>query len=165
MEVANQHPRTQDMPTRGAQRPAAAGTLSGPTEMMPPRTARPWRRESLDYAQSEEDAQRHSAETERAAALDLDLWLPRTSDMEQLTLQVRTRWLLIDVHQIKNGTGITADVIFDNREVGHSPLPTTEQPSQWRYVATRLMAYMGAYTPGNLDRLHWRWRHRAALRI
>ena len=40
-----------------------------------------------------------------------------------------------------------------------------EQPSQWWYVATRLMAHMGAYTPHDLDKLHWRWHHRAALRI
>ena len=33
---------------------------------------------------------RRGREADRAAALDLDLWLPRTSDVEQLTLQVRT---------------------------------------------------------------------------
>ena len=47
----------------------------------------------------------------------------------------------------------------------HSPPLTMEHPSQWRYVATRLMAHMGAYTPDNLDRVTWQWHHRAALRI
>ena len=58
-----------------------------------------------------------------------------------------------------------ADVIFNHREGPHSPLSTLEHLSEWQYVATRLMAHMGAYTPDNLDRLHWRWHHGAALRI
>ena len=40
-----------------------------------------------------------------------------------------------------------------------------KHPGQWQYVATRLMAHMGAYIPSDLNRLHWRWHHRAALRI
>ena len=105
------------------------------------------------------------AEAERAAARELDLWLSGTSNVEQLTLQVRTRWLLQDIHHIMNGTGTMADIIFDHRGGRHSPSPTIEHPSHWRYVATRLMAHMGAYTPGDLDRLNWRCIHRAALRI
>ena len=71
----------------------------------------------------------------------------------------------MDIHHIMSGTRTMADVIFDHREGRHSPPPTMEHPSQWRYVATGLVAHMGAYTPDNLDRLHWRWHHRAALRI
>ena len=165
MEVANQHPRTEDAPTRGARTPAAAGSISEPTERMPSRMARPLRQESLGCQNLEGDAQHPSAEAERAAAFDLDLWLPRTSVMEQLTLQVRTRQLLMEIHHMMNGTRTMAHVIFDVREGRHSPPPTMEHASQWRYVAARLMAHMGAYTPGDLDRLHWRWHHRAALRI
>ena len=57
------------------------------------------------------------------------------------------------------------DVIFDHREWQDTPLPTMERPGQWRYVADRLVAHMGAYTPDDLNRLHWRWHHRAAFRI
>ena len=103
MEVGNRHPRTQDAPTRGVRTPAAAGTNSRPTKWKPPRMAQPWGQESLDYAQSEGDAQRSSPAAERAAALDLDLWLHQTSDMGQLTLQVWTWWLLMDIHHILNG--------------------------------------------------------------
>ena len=52
-------------------------------------------------------------------------------------------WVLMDIHHIMNGTRTLADVIFDQREERHSPLPTMEHPSQWQYVATRLMAHMG----------------------
>ena len=93
----------------------------------------------------------------------MNLWLPRTSDMEQLTLQVQNRWLLQDIHHITNGTRTMAGVIFDHRGGRHSLAPTEDHPSQWRHVATPLMAHMGACTPGELDRLHWRWHHRAAL--
>ena len=165
MEVVSQHPHAQDAPTHDVQTPAGAGTVSGPTELMPPRVAQPWGQESLDYAQSKGDAQRRSAEADCGAALDPDLWLPQTSDVEQLTMKVRTRWVLMDIHHIMNGTRTMADVIFIHREVRHSPPPTMDHPSQWRYVATRLMAHLGAYTPDDLDLLHWPWHHRAALRI
>ena len=136
-----------------------------PTERMPPRMAQPWGQESLDCEQSEGDAQRPSAEADSAAALDLDLWLPWTSDGEQLTLQVRTRWIFMDIHHIMNGTRTMADVILDHCEGRQSPPPTMEHPSRWRYVATHLMVHMGAYNPDDLDRLHWRWHHRATLRL
>ena len=126
---------------------------------------RPWGQESLDYAQSEGDAQRPTADADRPAVLDLDLWIPRISDVELLTIQVRTRWILMDVHHIRNGARSMADVIFKLPEGQHSPPPTMEHPCQWRYVATGLMAHMGAYTLDDVNRLHWRWHHRAALRI
>ena len=110
----------------------------------------------MDYAQSKEQAQRPTAEADRAAALDPDLWIPRISDVEQLTIQVSTRWILMDVHHIRTGTRTMADVIFNLREGRPSSTPTMEHPSLWRYVATRLMAHMGAYKPDDLNRLHWR---------
>ena len=84
--------------------------------------------------------------------------------MEHLTIQVRTRWVLMDVHHIRNGTCTMADVIFKHREGRHSPPTPMEHRSQWQYVATCLMVHMEAYTPGDLNRLHWRWHHRAPLR-
>ena len=97
--------------------------------------------------------------------LDLDLWIPRTSDVEQLTSQFRTRWVFMDVHHIRNGTRTMADVRFNYREGRHSPPPTMRHPSQWRYVATCFMAHLQAYTPDDPNQLAWRLHHRAALRI
>ena len=131
----------------------------------PPLMAPPWGQDNLDYTPPKEDNHCPSAEAERAAALDLDLWLPRNSDKKQLNLQVWTRWLLLDVHHIRRSTCTMADIIYDPRRGRHTPAPTIEHPRQWRYAATRLMAHMGVYTPDDLDRLQWRWHHRAALRI
>ena len=147
--MASQRPGAQDAPVHGVGAPAETGIISGPVEGVPPQMTRPWRQESLDYAQSQGDAQ-------RPAALDLELWIPRISDVEQLTIQGRTRWILMDVHHIRTGACTMADVIFDLRERRHSPPPTMEHSGQWRYVGTRLMAHMGAYTPDDLNRLHWR---------
>ena len=57
-----------------------------------------------------------------------------------------------------------ADVTFGHR-TGHTPPATMDHPGQWRYVSTRLMAHMGAYSPDEMNGLHWRWHQRAALRI
>ena len=124
----NLHPN--DVPTHGVQTPAAADTISGPTERMPPWVAQPWGQERLDCAKSKGDVQRPSAEADRAAALDLDLWLPQTCDVEQLTLKVRTRWILMDTHHIMNGTSTMGDVIFDRGEGRHS------RPSPWNTPAS-----------------------------
>ena len=125
-EVAGQSPHAHDAPTHEVSTPAAAGTVSEPTERMPPRVTQPWGQGSLDYAQSKGDAQRPSAEADCSAALGLDLWLPRTSNVEQLTIQVRTRWVLMDIHHIMNNSSTMAEVIFNHREGQHSPPPTVE---------------------------------------
>ena len=57
-----------------------------------------------------------------------------------------------------------ADVTFGHR-TGHTPPATIDRPDQWRYVATRVMAHMGAYSPDEMNGLHWRWHQCAALRI
>ena len=93
--------------------------------------APPCGQQNLDYAQNEEDTQRPSAETERAASLDLYLLLPRTSNTEQLGVQLRTLWLLQDIQQIVNGTRTMADIISDHRRPQHLPSPTMEHPNQW----------------------------------
>ena len=90
--------------------------------------ARPWGQENLDYAQSKGDAQRPTVEADCAAALELDLWIPRISDVEQLTIQVWTRSVLMEVHHIRNGTHTMADVILNHHERRHSPPPTMERP-------------------------------------
>ena len=98
----------------------------------------PFGRGSLDYAQSKGDAQRPTMEAHRAAALDLNLWIPRIFDVEQPTIEI-----LMNVHHIRTGARTIADVIFDLCEGQHSPPPTMEHPGQWRHVATRLMVRMG----------------------
>ena len=57
-----------------------------------------------------------------------------------------------------------ADITFGHR-TGHTPPATMDHPGQWHYVATRLMAHMGAYNPNEMNGLHWQWLQRAALRI
>ena len=57
-----------------------------------------------------------------------------------------------------------ADITFGLR--GEQTPPTTmHHPGPWHYVATRLMAHMGAYRPDKMNGLHWQWHQRAALRI
>ena len=56
-----------------------------------------------------------------------------------------------------------ADVAFGHRAAPHT-LPTTmDLPSQWHYVAIRLMAQLGTYSPDEKNRLHWLWHQRTAL--
>ena len=163
--VASQRPGAQDAPIYGVRTPAETGTVSGPVEGVPPRMTQPWGQGSLDYAQSEGEAQRPNAEADCVAAGNLDLWIPQISYLEQLTIHVRTWWILMDVHHIRMGACTMADVIFNLPEVRHFPPPTMENPGHWRYMATSLMAQMEAHTPDDLNRLHWRWHHRAAFRI
>ena len=58
-----------------------------------------------------------------------------------------------------------ADVAFGHRAAPHAPPATIDRPSQWDYVATGLMAHMGAYSPDEMNGLHWLWHQRVALRI
>ena len=44
-----------------------------------------------------------------------------------------------------------ADVTFGHR-AGQTPPATMNHPGQWHYVATRLMAHMGAYSPDENER-------------
>ena len=47
----------------------------------------------------------------------------------------------------------------------HAPPTTMDHPAQWHYVATRLMVHTGAYSPDEMNGLHWLWHQRGALRI
>ena len=57
-----------------------------------------------------------------------------------------------------------ADITFGHR-TGQTPPATMNHLGQWHYVAARLMAQMGAYSPDEMNRLHWHWHQGAALRI
>ena len=48
---------------------------------------------------------------------------------------------------------------------GYTPPATMSYPGGWHYVATRVIAHMGAYSPDEMNELHWQWHQRAALRI
>ena len=52
-----------------------------------------------------------------------------------------------------------ADVTFGHR-TGHTPPASMDHPGQWHYVATRLMAHIGAYSPDEINGLHWQWHQR-----
>ena len=97
---------------------------------------------------------------------DLDLWIDRITTGEQLTLAVSIRWLLTSrSRHLKEGTHTMADVTFGHRAEPHAPPTTMDHPGEWHYVANRLMAHMRTYSPDEMNRLHWLWHQRAALRI
>ena len=133
-----------------------AGEPIGP----PPGTASPLRRGHLDYTRLEGDVNRPGEQAEQAATRDLGLWIPRPTAGEQLTLAVSIRWS----RRLAKGTRTIADVTF-GQWTGHTPPATMDHPGQWHYVAIRLMAHMGAYSPDEMNGLHWQPHQRAALRI
>ena len=143
---------------------AATNTASEPVAL-PPGAAPPWGRGHLDYAPLEGDAGHSSEQAEQEATQDLSFWIPRLVTGEQLGLAVRIRWVLSSrSRHLAEGTRTMADVTFGH-QTGHTPPATMDRPDQWPYVATRLMAHMGAYSPDEMNGLHWRWHQRAALRI
>ena len=143
---------------------AATNTACEPIGL-PPGTAPPWGRGHLDYARLEGHASHPSKQVEQAATQDLGPWVPRLIAEEQLTLAVSIQWVLsLRSRHFAEGTHTMADVTFGHR-TGHTPPATMDHPGQWHYVAHRLMAHMGAYTPDEMNGLHWQWHQRAALRI
>ena len=127
--------------------------------------AQPWGRGHLHYARLEGDPGHPSEQAEQEATQDLSFWIPRLVTGEQLELAVRIRWVLSSwSRHLAEGTRTMTDVTFGHR-TGHTPPATMDRPDQWRYVATRLMAHMGAYSPDEMNRLHWRCHQCAALRI
>ena len=58
-----------------------------------------------------------------------------------------------------------ADIAFGHRAEPHAPPNTMDHPSQWHYVAARLMAHMETYSPDEMNWLHRLWHRRAALPI
>ena len=84
---------------------------------------------------------------------------------EQLALAVSIRWhLTLPSCHPEEGTRTRADITFGHR-AGHTHPTTMDHPCKWHYVANRLMAHMGAYSPDGMNGLHWQWHQRAPLRI
>ena len=162
--AADQTTDGRSAPGSGARVEAGTNTASEPTSP-PPGTAPPWGRGHLDYARLEGNASRPSGQAEQAAAGDLGLWIPRPNAGGQLALAVRIRWLLTSrSRHLAEGTRTMADITFGHRTL-HTPPANMDYPDQWHYVATRLLAHMGAYNPDEMNGLHWQWHQRAALRI
>ena len=129
---------------------AATNTESEPVAP-PPGAAPPWGRGHLDYARLEGDAGHPSEQAEQEATQDLSFWIPRPVTEEQLELAVRIRWVLSSwSRHLAEGTRTMADVTFGHR-TGHTPPATMDHPGQWHYVATRLVAHMGAYSPDGMN--------------
>ena len=57
-----------------------------------------------------------------------------------------------------------ADVTFSH-QTRHTSPATMDHLGQPNYVATRLMAHMGAYSPDKLNGPHWQWHQHPAPRI
>ena len=163
--------QTQDGPPRpstqgsGTRVETGRNTASEPADQPPGTSPSCWRGH-LDYAPSEGNARRPSAHAEQAAAQDLDLWINRITTGEQLALGVSIRWLLTSSpRHLEEGTRTMADAAFGHWAEPHAPPTTVDDPSQSHYVATRLMADMGTYSPEEMNLLHWRWHQHAALGI
>ena len=117
----------------------------------PPGTAPPWGRGHLDYARLEGDTSKPSEQAEQAATQDLGLWVPRLIAGEQLALAVSIRWVLCARSgHLAEGSRTMADVTFGHR-TGYTPPATMDHPGQCHYVATRLTAHMGAYSPDEMN--------------
>ena len=148
----------------GARVEASTNTASEPTGPQPGTTP-PWRRGHLDYARLEGSTSSPSDQAEQAVTRDLGLWINRLGEDDQLALAVCIRWLLTSrSRHLAEGTRTMADITLGHR-TGHTPRATMNHPRQWHYVATRLIAHRGAYSPDEMNGLHWQWHQRAALRI
>ena len=125
---------------------AGINTTSEPTGQ-PPRNNGSWGREHVDYTPSEGDTRHPSGHAEQAAAQDLGLLIDRLTTGLQLALAVSIRWLLTSwFRHLEEENRTMADITFGHR-TGHTPPATMDHCGQWHYVATRLMAHMGAYSP------------------
>ena len=162
--AADRAPDENSAQGSGTRVETGTNTASEPADQ-PPGTTRSWGRGHLDYTRSEGDAQHPSAHAEQAAAQNLDLWIDRLNTGERLAPAVSIRLLLTSrSRHLEQGTLTMADITF-GYPAEHAPPTTSDHPSQWHYVATRLMKHMGAYSPDEMDGLHWLWHQRAALRI
>ena len=162
--AADQAPGQHSAQGSGTRVEAGTNTASEPTGQ-PPGTTSFGGRGHLDYALSEGDARHPSAHAEQAAAQDLGLWTDWLTTGERLALAVSIRWLLtLRCRHPEERTRTMADITL-GRRAEHTPPTTMDHLRQWHYVADRLMAHMGAYSPDEMNGLHWQWHQRAALRI
>ena len=163
--AADQAPDEHSAQVSGTRVETGTNTASEPADQ-PPGTTPSLGRGHLDYARSKGNTRHPSAHAEQAAAQDLDLWIDRITTGERRLLAVSIRWLLTSRSgHLEEGACTMADVSFGHRAEPHAPPTTMDHPSQWRYVATLLMAHMGTYSPDGMNGLHWLWHQRAALRI
>ena len=162
--AADQAPDERSAPGSGPCVEAGTNTASEPTGQ-PPGTIPSWGRGHLDYARSEGNARHPSAHAEQVVAQDLGLWIDRLTIGEQLALAVSIRWRHTSgsLH-LEEATRTMADINFGHR-TGYRPPAKMDHPGQSHYVATRLMAHMGAYNPDEMNGLHRQWHQRAALCI
>ena len=136
-------------------------TAREPAEQ-PPRATPAWGRGHLDYVRLGGNARRPNTHAEQAAAQDLDVWINRITTGERPALGVSIRWLLTShSRHPEEGTRTMADMAFGHQAEPQQLPSTMDHPSQWPYVATRLMPHMGSYSPDEA----WLWHGRAALRI
>ena len=119
----------------------------------------------LDYVRSEGDTRRPNTSAEQAAAQDLDLWITKITAVERLALGVSIRGVLQELRHLEDGTRTTDDIVFRHQAALHTPRTTMDHASQWHYVASRLMAHVGTFSPDEMNGLHWRWHQHAALRV
>ena len=82
----------------------------------------------LDYSPSEGAARRPSAEAERSAARELNLWIGRLTNNEQLAMAAAIQWMLQRDAHIAAGDHTMADVIFRYRGEPHDPPKHHGQP-------------------------------------
>ena len=162
--AADQAPDQQSALESETRMEADTNTTSEPTGP-PPGTTPSWGQGHLDYTRSEGDARHPSAHAEQAVAKDLGLWIDRLTTGEQLALAVSIRWLLTSrSRHLEEGTRTMADITFGH-QAGHAAPTTMDHPGQWHFLATRLMPHMGAYSPDEMNGVHWQWHQRAVLRI
>ena len=162
--AADQAPDEHSAQGSGTGVDAGTNTTSKPTSP-PPGTTAFWGRGHLNYTRSEGNARLPNAHAEQAAAQDPGLWIDRLTTAENLNLAVSIRWLLTSRScHLEEGTRTMADITFGQR-AEHTPPTTMDQPGHWHYVATWLMAHMGAYSPDEVNGLSWQWHQRAVLRI
>ena len=162
--AADECPDERGGPGSGTRVEAGTNTASEPGGQ-PPGTAPSWEQGHLDNTRLEGDTRHPSDHAEQAAAQDLGLWIDGLTTEGQFALAIRIRWLRTSQSRyLEEGTRTMTDITFGHR-TGHTPHATMDLPSQWHYVATRLMAHMGAYSPDEMNRQHWQGHQRAALHI
>ena len=144
--TADQVPDERGAPGSGTRVEAGTNTAGKPTSQ-PLGTAPPWGRGHLDYARLEGDACHPSDHAEQAAAQDLGIEdLQAHHRVASLSGGQHRMATYFAVCHLGEGARTMADITFGHR-TGHTPPATMDHPGQWQYVAARLMAHMGAYSP------------------
>ena len=136
---------------------AGTNTASEPA-CQPPGTARPWRRGHLDYAPSPA-----TTRTRRRPKTWAYGWTGSPQSRSSPWQSVSNGCLLRSPATSRREPAPWQTSHSAIRR-GTGPPATMVNPGEWHYVATRLMAHMGAYSPDEMNRLQWQWHQGAALR-